>query len=414
MSSASDLPLSGARLWADVMEVARIGGTPKGGCNRQALTDEDAAARRWLAERATALGATLSVDRFGNMALLRPGRDTSRRPVAFGSHLDTQPTGGKFDGVLGVLAGLELLRALREAGAETEAPLLLLNWTNEEGARFAPPMMGSGAALGIFDADEVLAKTDAAGARFGDELARIGWRGADDLPDFAAYLELHIEQGPLLEREGASVGIVTHALAQRWYEVEVTGEESHGGSAMPGRRDALVPAALLIAEAERLAGASGGDGRATVGMVRAEPASRNIVPSRARFSLDTRHADEEGLRRIEEPLRARAAELARERGVGIAIRGFWDAPATRFDPALVARVEAAARARGLAHRRMPTGIGHDAVYVARSCPAAMIFVPCHGGLSHNEAESIAPEWAEAGLLVLADAVLATANQKEVA
>jgi len=412
--SASNLPLSGARLWADLMEVARIGATPRSGCNRQALTDEDAQARRWLADRATALGAALSVDRFGNMALLRPGRNGARKPVAFGSHLDTQPTGGKFDGVLGVLAGLEILCALHEAGAETEAPLLLLNWTNEEGARFSPPMMGSGAALGVFAEAEVLAKEDASGARFGEELARIGWRGSDSLPDFGAYLELHIEQGPLLEREGASVGVVTHALAQRWYEVEVTGEEAHGGSGMAGRRDALVPAALLVAEAERIARESGGDGRATVGMIRAEPSSRNIVPSRAWFSLDTRHADEEGLRRIEGPLRARAAEIARERGVEIAVREFWHSPATPFDAALVARVEAAARARGLPYRRMPTGIGHDAVYVARQRPAAMIFVPCHGGLSHNEAESITPEWAEAGLHVLADAVLATANAKEIA
>ncbi len=404
-----NLPLSGARLWADLMEVARIGGTAKGGCNRQALTDADGEARRWLAGRAATLGATLSVDRFGNMALLRPGRDASRKPVAFGSHLDTQPTGGKFDGALGVLAGLELLRALHEAGAETEAPLLLVNWTNEEGARFSPPMMGSGGALGIFAAEEVLAKTDADGARFGEELARIGWQGEAALPGLAAYFELHIEQGPLLEREGASVGVVTHALAQRWYEVEVSGGEAHGGSGMAGRRDALVPAAILVAEAERIARSSGEDGRATVGVIRAEPASRNIVPSRAWFSLDTRHADEAGLLRIEQPLRARAEQLAGERGVAITVTEFWNAPATPFDAALVARVEEAARARGFAHRRMPTGIGHDAVCVARRHPAAMIFVPCHGGLSHNEAESITPEWAEAGLLVLADAVLATAK-----
>jgi len=409
--SPHNLPLSGARLWADLLEVAGIGGTARGGCNRQALTPEDGEARRWLADRATALGAELLLDRFGNMGFRRPGRDAARPPVAFGSHLDTQPTGGKFDGVLGVLAGLELLRALHEARVETEAPLLLLNWTNEEGARFSPPMMGSGAALGLFAADEVLDGTDAAGRQFGDELRRIGWQGSDTLPELAAYLELHIEQGPLLEREGLAIGVVTHALAQRWYEIEVRGEEAHGGSAMAGRRDALVPAALLIAEAERIARQSGGDGRATVGMVRAEPASRNIVPSRAWFPLDTRHTDEAGLRRIEAPLRERAAALAAERGVTIDIGTFWDAPATPFDATLAGRVEAAAAARGLPHRRMPTGIGHDAVHVARRCPAAMIFVPCHGGVSHNEAESITPAWAEAGLLVLADAVLATANAK---
>ncbi|MBY0335853.1 MAG: Zn-dependent hydrolase [Acetobacteraceae bacterium] len=407
-----NVPLSGARLWADLMAVAKIGGTAKGGCNRQTLTDEDGRVRHWLADQARALGCTVTVDRLGNMAIRREGRDAARKPVAFGSHLDTQPTGGKFDGILGVLAGLELLRALHEAGAETEAPLLLVNWTNEEGARFSPPMMGSGGAMGLFAEAEILAKQDSAGAVFGAELARIGWQGEGDprgLQDIAAYLELHIEQGPLLEREGASIGVVTHALAQRWYDVTVTGEEAHGGSLMAGRRDALVAASLLIAEIERVALASGGNGRATVGRLTVAPDSRNIVPARVWFSVDTRHDDAAGIATIETGLRAAAASLAAARGIAIEVTEFWDSPLTPFDAALVRHVEDAAKARGLAYRRMPTGIGHDAVYVARKAPAAMIFVPCHGGVSHNEAESITPEWAEAGLLVLADAVLAAAN-----
>jgi N-carbamoyl-L-amino-acid hydrolase len=330
--------------------------------------------------------------------------------VAIGSHLDTQPTGGKFDGVLGVLAGLEILRALQEAGAETEAPIVLVNWTNEEGARFSPPMMGSGAAMGVFPEAEVLAKTDSAGARFGAELARIGWAGAADpaaLQSLGAYYELHIEQGPTLEREGLDIGIVTHALAQHWFEVHVTGEEAHGGSRMEGRRDALMAAAETATMIERAALAAGA--RATIGRMTLHPDSRNVVPGRVWFSLDTRHDHQDQLAALAATLRAEAAAISARRGVGIAIEDFWISPATPFDAALVGHLRDAAKARGIPHRDMPTAIGHDAVYVARKLPAAMLFVPCHGGISHNEAESITPGWAEAGLMVLADAVLTSAT-----
>ncbi len=388
-----NVPVSGPRLWESLMAMARIGATAKGGCNRQTLTDLDSEGRHLLARWAAAAGATLSVDRVGNMMLTRPGRDASRRPVAFGSHLDTQPTGGKFDGVLGVLAGLELLRAVHEAGIETEAPLMLVNWTNEEGARFSPPMMGSGAAL-----------------------ARIGWQGQADpaaLRDIEAYFELHIEQGRLLEEAGRDIGVVTHALAQSWYDVTIEGEESHGGSPMAGRRDALMAAAPLIAAIERIALASvtpaGDPGRATVGRLTVFPDSRNIAPSRVWFSIDTRHHDPALLARMGDDIRAEAAAIGAARGVRIAVADFWHSPLTPFDPVLVGRVRDAAARLGLPHMDMPTGIGHDAVYVARRVPAAMIFCPCHGGVSHNEAESITPDWAEAGLRVLADAVLATAG-----
>ncbi|WP_237217097.1 Zn-dependent hydrolase [Falsiroseomonas oryziterrae] len=407
---STNLPLSGARLWDSLMEFARIGATPKGGCNRQTLTDLDGEARALLQRQAEAAGATLTLDRVGNMVLTRPGRDPTRKPVAIGSHLDTQPTGGKFDGVLGVLAGLEILRALHEAGVETEAPVVLVNWTNEEGARFSPPMMGSGAAMGIFPEAEVLAKTDAAGAVFGAELARIGWAGEADpaaLGDLGAYFELHIEQGPVLEREAMQVGIVTHALAQHWFDVTVTGEEAHGGSAMAGRRDALMAAAEVATMIERAALAAGA--RATVGRMTLHPDSRNVVPGRVWFSLDTRHDHQDQLAALAATLRGEAAGIGARRGVSVVLEDFWISPATPFDAALVGRLREAARARGYAHRDMPTAIGHDAVYVARRLPAAMLFVPCHGGLSHNEAESITPGWAEAGLMVLADAVLATAR-----
>jgi len=410
-----NIPFSGARLWESLMEMARIGATPKGGCDRQALTATDGEGRALLARWGAEVGLTLATDRLGNMALLRPGRDPSRRPVAIGSHLDTQPTGGRFDGVLGVLAGLEVMRALHEAGVETEAPLLLINWTNEEGARFSPPMMGSGGAMGAFTEAEVLDARDPDGVRFGDALEAIGWRGGADpagLRGLEAYFEVHIEQGPVLEREGLDLGVVTHALAQQWYTVTVTGEDSHGGGAMAGRRDALVAASGLVAALEAIALEEGGDARATVGQITVHPFSRNVVPSRAVFSVDMRHRDGASLDRMADALRERAAAVAAARGVGVAVEPFWTSPETPFDPVLAGRLRDAARARGLRFRDMPTGIGHDAVYVARQVPTVMLFCPCHGGVSHNEAESITPGWAEASLLVLADAVVATAGIAE--
>ena len=413
---AHNLPLSGERLWDSLMQMARIGATPKGGNNRQTLTDADAEGRALLQRWGEACGLTLTVDRLGNMVFRREGRDPSRPPVAIGSHLDTQPTGGKFDGVLGVLAGLELMRALHEAGAETEAPLLLVNWTNEEGARFSPPMLGSGAAMGLFTEAEVLAKRAQDGAVFGEELRRIGWQGSADpaaLQQVGAYLELHIEQGRLLEDAGLDVGIVTHALAQHWFEVVVEGEDAHGGSPMAGRRDAMMAAAPLIAAVEEIAlgtlSPTGEPGRGTVGVVEVHPSSRNVAPGRVFFSVDVRHSDPEALARMGEALTARAAEIALARKVTATVTPFWYSPHTPFDPALVARAREAAIARGLAWQEMPTAIGHDAVYMARKVPTVMVFCPCHGGLSHNEAESITPDWATAGMQVLADAALATAG-----
>ena len=411
-----NLPLSGARLWDSLMDIARIGATAKGGCNRQTLTDLDGQGRALFQTWCEAAGLTLSLDRVGNMVFHRPGRDPSRKPIAIGSHLDTQPTGGKFDGILGVLAGLELMRALHESGTETEAPLVLINWTNEEGARFSPPMMGSGAAMGIFTESEVLAKQDADGAVFGTELSRIGWQGtADpaDLQNLGAYFELHIEQGPQLENENLELGVVTHALAQSWYEVTIEGADSHGGGPMAGRRDAMMGAAPLISAVEEIALAaiapSGEIGRGTVGCLTVHPSSRNVAPGRVWFTIDTRHGDPERLAWMGQQIKARAATIATQRNLTITVDDFWHAPMTQFAPDLAEHLRTAARTRGYTFKDMPTAIGHDAVYVARKLPAVMLFCPCHGGISHNEAESITPEWATAGMTVLADAVLAAAN-----
>ncbi len=411
-----NIPLNGDRLWDSLMESARIGGTAKGGCNRQTLTDLDGEGRALFQRWGEAVGMSLSVDRLGNMVFTRPGRDPSRRAVAIGSHLDTQPTGGKFDGILGVLAGLELMRALHEVGAETEAPLVLINWTNEEGARFSPPMMGSGGAMGLFTEDEILAKRDAEGKIFGEELRRIGWQGTaapQDLQSLGAYFELHIEQGPQLEDEGLDLGVVTHALAQSWYEITIEGAESHGGGPMIGRRDAMMGAARLIAEVEDVAfaalSATGEPGRATVGVVDVYPSSRNIAPGRVWFSLDTRHGDPERLAWMGAEIKSRAAAIAAQRRLSIEVLDFWHARLTQFAAPLAQRLRDAASARGYRFKDMPTAIGHDAVYMARKVPSVMLFCPCHGGISHNEAESITPEWATAGMMTLADAVLAEAG-----
>ena len=412
----TNLPLSSNRLWDSLMELARIGALPNGGNDRQTLTDRDAEGRALFQRWGEAIGLTLTVDRIGNMVFHRPGRDPGRKPVAIGSHLDTQPTGGKFDGPLGVLAGLEILRALHEAGIETEAPLLLINWCNVEGSRFAPPMSGSGVAMGIVPEADVMETRDLAGHVFGEELRRIGWQGEADpaaLRGIGAYFELHIEQGKRLEDAGLTIGVVDRALAQIWYEITVLGEEAHAGSPMAGRRDAMMAAAALIGSLEDIAreavGPEGERGRATVGVLKAEPASRNITPGRVWFSLDTRHGDPGQLEAMRGRILARADALAAERGVTIRVEEFWRAPLTPFDPVLVDRVQVAAEARGHAWTRMPTAIYHDAVYCARRVPAALVFCPCHGGISHNEAESITPDWARAGMEVLADAVLATAG-----
>lgn len=400
------------RLWESLMAMARIGATPAGGCNRQALTDEDGEGRRQLARWGEALGLPLALDRLGNMLFTRAGREAGRRSVVMGSHLDTQPTGGKYDGALGVLAGLEVLRSLDDAAIATRAPLGLMNWTNEEGARFSPPMMGSGAAMGIFTEAEILDRRAIDGARFGDELARIGWQGEVDpaeRQEFAAYLELHIEQGPLLERQGRIIGVVTGSAAQQWYDVEVTGAEAHAGAPMTGRRDTLMAAAAMLSAAEAIALERGGEARCSVGRILPSPGSRNVVPGRTWFSLDLRAEDKGPLASLCEAVVARLQAIAAARGVEVAITPFWDFPRTPFDAALVGHVRDAAKARGLPACDMTTAIGHDAVYVARRVPTAMIFVPCHGGISHNEAESITPAWAAAGCQVLADAALAAAG-----
>jgi beta-ureidopropionase / N-carbamoyl-L-amino-acid hydrolase len=402
-----NIRIDAARLWDSLMETARIGGTPRGGICRLALTDLDRQVRDWFRREVEALGCTVTVDEVGNMFALRPGRRADLDPVAMGSHLDTQPTGGRFDGNLGVLAGLEVLRTLHDLGYETNAPLMLVNWTDEEGARFAPAMLGSGVWAGVFDRAYADSRTDRAGETFSDAIEAIGYRGAAPAGSvrIGAMLELHIEQGPILEAEAVPIGVVEGVQAMRWYELDLAGRESHAGSTpMAPRRDALVAAARVVTAVDALARAHGPHGVGTVGLIESAPNSRNVIPGRVFMTVDLRHPDDAVLARMEADLRAAVDAVAAD-GVAIDLKRTWDSPAVRFDAALLDAVRAGAARAGLATRPMVSGAGHDAAYVARRVPTAMIFVPCEGGLSHNEAESTTPEDCAAGAQVLLNAVL---------
>jgi len=409
-----NLRVDGARLWRTIMETAQIGGTPKGGVNRQALTDLDGEVRHQLIAWAKAAGCTVSIDQVGNIFARRPGRDPSLPPVAVGSHLDTQPTGGKFDGILGVLAGLELIRTLNDAGYETEAPIELINWTNEEGARFAPAMLASGVFTGRFTLDYALDRPDRDGKRFGDELKRIGFAGETPAGDhkLAAFFELHIEQGPILEAEAKTIGVVTGVQGIRWYSFSVIGQDSHAGTTpMDHRHDAFQGLARFAVALDRIAREEGGGAVATIGVVEVVPGSTNVVPGLATATIDLRHPDDAALDRMEAAFRAAADEIAQALAIGITFDTTWAAPAVKFDNDCIAAVRAAAAASGHGYCDIVSGAGHDAAHLAAVTPTAMVFVPCAGGISHNEAESITEADAAAGANVLLQAVLSAANRR---
>lgn len=408
----TNLRIDADRLWASITETASIGGTPKGGICRLALSDEDRRVRDWLAAAAKDAGLDLAIDQMGTMYATRPGRDMSRPAIAFGSHLDTQPTGGKYDGILGVLAGLEVMRRLNDAGIETDAPLVLTNWTNEEGARFAPGMVASAVYSGEIEQDWAMDRTDRDGIRFGDALREIGYGGAEPVGErrFGALVELHIEQGPILEQEGATIGVVTAAKGQVWADCRITGRESHAGSTpMPMRRDALTAFAELALALEDIARRESPDGVATIGVATVLPASRNTIPGSVTFTLEYRHPELAPMLRMGEAVDAAAARIASERGVDVVIDRIWRKDPIAFDGRIAGAVETAANDLGLPNRRITSGAGHDAVLVASAVPAAMIFVPCKDGISHNEAESATKEDCAAGADVLLRTVLALAG-----
>jgi N-carbamoyl-L-amino-acid hydrolase len=376
------------------------------------LSDLDRQGRDLFVRWCEAAGCTVTVDRVGNIFARRPGRDLQAPAVMTGSHLDTQPTGGRFDGVYGVLAGLEVLRTLNDRGVETQAPVEVAVWTNEEGSRFSPAMMGSGVYAGVFDEAEVMAKRDIDGRSFGEELRRIGYAGraVPGKRGVAAYFEAHIEQGPILEAEGKTIGVVTAAQGQRWYEITVTGQEAHAGpTPMRRRKDALVGAARMIEAVNRI-GLAHELACATVGFVQVAPNSRNTIPGRVFFTVDFRHPEDATLTAMDLELRAACSAAAAAGELTVAVKEFWYFPPTPFAPALVEAVRGGAARLGLPHRDIISGAGHDAVYMARVAPTAMIFVPCEGGISHNEIENAKPADLEAGCNVLLHAILAAAGE----
>jgi len=408
MRPDSNLRINGPRLWDSLMEMAKIGATPKGGVNRLTLTDLDKESRHLFISWCRDAGCTITVDRMGSIFAQRPGTDPNLPPVMVGSHLDTQPTGGKFDGALGVMAALEVVRTLNDLDIRTRHPVEVAMWTNEEGSRFAPSMVASGVFAGMFDLDYALGRKDVAGKAIGEELARIGFAGdaAVGGRPIHAFFELHIEQGPILEEEGTEIGIVTHANGQRWYEIELTGVESHAGpTPMNRRRDALLGAARIVELVNRIGFDHEPNACATVGMVEVHPNSRNVIPGRVFLTVDFRHPDDARLASMDAALKAGVAEIAARSKLTYTMEQVFYFPPTAFDATCVAAVRAAAEKLGFSHRDITSGAGHDAVYIARVAPASMIFTPCIGGISHNESEDMTPAWATAGTDVLLQAVL---------
>jgi len=413
MTTQTNQRIDGRRLWDSLMAMAEIGATPKGGVRRLALGDVDRRGRDRFRALCEDAGLAVRVDAIGNMFARREGRDPTRTPVLMGSHLDSQPSGGKYDGALGVLGGLEVMRTLKDLGMTTEAPIELVNWTDEEGSRFGHSLMGSGVWAGVFPLGKTYELADTEGVTVGAALDGIGYRGAEPATAFPAdaYFELHIEQGPILEREDKVIGIVTGAQAQVWYDAVATGQESHAGTTPPStRKDALVCAARVIDLVDRMMRARGEAGRGTVGQLIVSPNSRNVIPGEVRFSVEFRHPDEAEIDRLEAQFPREAGFIARDCGVGLEISRLFRIPAQPFDSACVDLVRQAAAHLGYPAREIVSGAAHDAVYVARHVPTAMVFTPCKDGLSHNEAEDMLPEQAEAGCQVLFEAVLARANR----
>jgi N-carbamoyl-L-amino-acid hydrolase len=419
MPSLTNQRINGVRLWDTLMEIAQIGATPKGGVKRITLTETDRRGREVFRSWCEAVGLAVRYDSMGNMFARREGRDKSRRPVLFGSHLDSQPTGGKFDGALGVIAGLEVMRTLHDLDIVTEAPLELVNWTDEEGTRFGRAMMGSGVWAGLFKEADIKALKDEDGVTVGEALAAIGYEGNVPAAPFAAdaLFELHIEQGPILEAEEKKIGIVTGAQAQIWYEAKVTGQDSHAGTTPPvARRDALLTAARIIELVDATMREQGSTsiadpGRGTVGRLYVLPNSPNVIPGEVRFTVDFRNPSDERIAEIAATFPAKAEAIAAANGCELALKPVFRVPAQPFDAECVDLVRQAVAKLGFSAREMVSGAGHDAVHTATIIPTAMIFTPCKDGLSHNEEESILPEEAEAGTQVLFEAVVARANRQ---
>ena len=411
MATVQNLQIDRERLWRSLMEMARIGATPKGGCKRLALSDLDKEGRdlfvRWCREA----GCTVTVDRMGNIFARRPGRKNDEPPVVTGSHLDTQPTGGKFDGVYGVLAGLEIIRTLNDSGYETDVPIEVAVWTNEEGSRFAPAMTASGVFGGVFTEEYGHSRKDLDGKTIREELERIGYLGDQPVGGrkFRAFFEAHIEQGPILEAERKTVGVVLGIQGMKWFEVTLTGRESHAGTTPMNRRaDAMLACARVVDGVNRIA-LDFAPGVSTVGLVQVSPNSRNTIPGTVFFTVDLRHPRDEVLAKMKARFEAELADVCGGLGVAVECKEIWNSPAIHYHRDCIAAVRKAAQDAGYPHMDIVSGAGHDAGYINRVAPAGMVFVPCENGISHNEIESATPDDLAAGCNVLMRAMLSLAT-----
>ena len=411
-ATGDNLRIDPARLWDSLEEMAKIGPGIAGGCNRQTLTDADSEGRHLFQRWCQAAGMSMGVDTMGNMFATRPGNDPSALPVYMGSHLDTQPTGGKYDGVLGVLGALEVVRTLNDMGVKTKHPIVVTNWTNEEGARFAPAMLASGVFSGIHTEDYAKSRKDPEGKLFGDELARIGWVGDEKVGarKMHAMLELHIEQGPILEAEGKEIGVVTHGQGLWWLEITLTGKDAHTGSTpMHLRVNAGLGMARITERVHQIAMSHQPNAVGAVGQVKVFPNSRNVIPGKVVFTVDIRSPEQSKLDAMKAEVTRAAHAVAKELGLGCEIEDVGHFDPVTFDPGLVKIVRQAAEKLGYSHRDIVSGAGHDACWINRVAPTVMVMCPCVDGLSHNEAEEISPEWAAAGTDVLLHAVLEVAE-----
>ena len=409
---ASNFKINGDRLWETIMDMAKIGPGIAGGNNRQTLTDEDARGRALFQKWCDEANLSMGIDKMGTMFARREGTDPDALPVYVGSHLDTQPTGGKYDGVLGVLGGLELIRSLDDMGIKTKHPIVLVNFTNEEGTRFAPPMMASGVFAGVHTLDWAYAKEDADGKKFGDELKRIGWIGDEEVGNrkMKAFFELHIEQGPILEAEGKDIGVVSRGQGLNWLQVTLTGRESHTGSTpMPMRKNAGLGMAKITNLVHEIAMSHQPDAVGAVGQCNVYPNSRNIIPGKVVFTIDFRSPSFDTQDDMEKRLYEGAKSICKDLDLELEIEKVGHFDPVTFDKECVSKIRGAAERLGYSHRDIISGAGHDACWINKVAPTAMVMCPCVDGLSHNEAEEISQDWAVAGSNVLFHAVLETAE-----
>ena len=411
-ASGENLKIDEGRLWNSLMEMAKIGPGVAGGNNRQTLTDEDAEGRALFQSWCEAAGCTMGLDQMGNMFATRAGEDPDALPVYVGSHLDTQPTGGKYDGVLGVLGGLEIIRTLNDLNIKTKRPIVVTNFTNEEGTRYAPAMLSSGVFAGLHDQDWAYARTDSDGKTFGDELKRIGWRGDEEVGarKMHAFFELHIEQGPILEAEGKDIGVVTHGQGLSWVQFTIAGKDAHTGSTpMPMRRNAGLGMAHILQKVDEIALSHAPHAVGAAGHIDVYPNSRNVIPGKVVFTVDFRSPDIDVIKDMEDRLAAAATQICADMGLELEMEKVGGFDPVTFDEGCVSAVRNAAERLGYSHMPLISGAGHDACWINRVAPTAMVMCPCVDGLSHNEAEEISPEWAGAGANVLFHAVVETAE-----